>query len=270
MLGRKYKRYERLYIYLFKEGHPALRNLEDEDLIGYWEEDGMGILFFHVPKDLLIEKLCKEYHLECINKEVMSYEEWVEHRLPRPLKVGNLTIAPLWFEGSWDLVFDPSVVFGEGTHPTTYMMLELSWELYSHIYKPKSVLDIGCGSGILTLFWAKLGAEVIAVDLNPLCIRVTENNLRLNRLLQKVILKEGDILTLLPIKTDLVMANLYKGLLFSLFEKETFWVYKYYLFSGFTTAMEKEILEVLKKRPLELIRRKELEDWVGLLFKSLS
>lgn len=267
MLGKKHKKYEKLYIYVLKKAYPPLKDLEDQDFIGYWEEDGMGMLFFHVPKDALVERLCKEYNLECINKEIMSYEDWVEGRVPKPMRVGELTIAPLWCEGNWNLVFDPSVVFGEGTHPTTYLMLELSWNLYKTIYRPKSVLDIGCGSGILTIFWAKLGAEVIAVDLNPLCIKVTENNLRLNNLLEKVVLKEGDILTLLPLKTELVMANVYKKLLLSLFERETFWVYKYYLFSGFTTAMEGEIFEVLERKSLKLLLRRELEDWVCLLLQ---
>lgn len=82
MLGKKHKKYEKLYIYVLKKAYPPLKDLEDQDFIGYWEEDGMGMLFFHVPKDALVERLCKEYNLECINKEIMSYEDWVEEGCP--------------------------------------------------------------------------------------------------------------------------------------------------------------------------------------------
>ena len=269
MLKGKHKNYQNLYTYMVKPSHPKLHQLEDEDFIGFWEEDGMGILFFHRPKEELIEKLVEQYELEVYDKQVIPYKEWNENRFPQPIKVGNLTIAPVWVEGNWDLVFDPSVVFGEGQHPTTAMMLELSWELYTKFDKPKHVLDIGCGSGILTLFWAKLGANVTAVDLNPLCIKVTEHNLELNGLRNQAELKQGNILDLLPIKAELVLGNLYRLLLLKLFENEHFWQAKYYLLSGFSLDMEKELLEKISTLPLEMVIRRTSQNWVCWLVKNL-
>jgi len=266
MLKGKYKKYDTLYIYSFRNSHPELKNFDDEDLIGVWEEEGISVLFFHKPKEELIKELAKKYGLELEVKDVIPYESWNEKRVPKPFKVGPYKIAPVWYEGEWDLIFDPSIVFGEGNHPTTSMMLELSWEFYQNFGKPKKVLDIGCGTGILTLFWAKLGAEVIAVDINPLCVKVTKHNLALNSLSAEVV--EGDIKGLLPIKVDLVLANLYKGLLEELFNLESFWTSQFYLVSGFMNSMEKELLEKLNNRKVELLLRKEKEGWISWFIKN--
>ncbi len=268
MLRGKYKEYKDLYIYIFKRGNPALKNLEDEDFIGAWEEDGVEVLFFHKPKDELIEKLIEKYGLELEEKDRVSYEKWNENRFPRPVKIGDIKIAPVWYEGEWDLVFDPSVVFGEGGHPTTVMMLELSWEFYKRFGKPERVVDMGCGSGILTLFWAKLGASILSIDINPLCIEVTRHNLALNNLLDRAEVKEGDVKSFLPIKADLVLGNLYKGLLLDLLGLPSFWTSSYYLVSGFSVAMERELKEALKPCPAEIIVRKEMKNWVCWLLKN--
>ncbi|MFN3920996.1 MAG: 50S ribosomal protein L11 methyltransferase [Caldimicrobium sp.] len=262
MLKPPYKRYETFYIYAFREGHKELRNFDDPDLIGYWEEDGLGVLFFHQPKDALVEELIKRYNLILEIKDVVPYSQWNEKRIPKPFEVGPFKIAPLWFEGDWDLIFDPSVVFGEGTHPTTLLMLELSWEFFKEKGFPKKVLDLGCGSGILTLFWAKLGAEVLAVDINPLCVKVTHKNLELNGLSAKVF--EADVREWEDFTAELILANLYKGLLLDLFKKETFLQGSYYLISGFTLGMEEEIKEGIKNR-FKILKRREREAWVSYL-----
>ena len=266
MLKGKYSKYEDLYIYGFKNSHPELHSFEDEDLIGYWEEDGVGMLFFHKPKDELVKTLIKKYNLELEVKDRVLYSQWNEGRVPRPFEAGPFKIAPLWFEGNWDLVFDPSVVFGEGSHPTTSMVLEISWEFFQELEKPQTVIDIGCGTGILSLFWAKLGAKVKAVDINPLCIKVTKHNLSLNNLSAEVI--QADIKSLLPVSADLVLANLYKGLLLDLFGLPSFWTSQYYIVSGFFTEMEKELKESLTPYAVKIIKRKERENWVCWLIKN--
>lgn len=263
MLRPPYRRYETFYIYAFREGHPALRDLDDPDLIGYWEEDGLGVLFFHKAKDELVETLSKKYNLQLEIKDVIPYTQWNEKRIPQPFEIGPFKIAPLWFEGDFDIIFDPSVVFGEGTHPTTTLMLEMSWELFQEKGLPKGVLDLGCGSGILTLFWAKLGAKVISLDINPLCVKVTKKNLQLNDLEAEVM--EGDVRTYPFPAAELYLANLYKGLLLELFERPSFFQTKYHLLSGFTTGMEEEILKGLENKPVKVVKRKEKENWVSYL-----
>lgn len=262
MLKPPYKKYENLYIYGFREGHRELKNFDEPDLIGYWEEDGLGVLFFHKPKDELVDELCKKYGLILEIKDIVPYSQWNEGRVLKPFEVGPFKIAPLWFEGTWDILFDPSIVFGEGTHPTTTLMLEQSYEFYGERGLPSSILDLGCGSGILTLFWAKLGAKVRALDINPLCVKVTSKNLLLNGLSAEIF--EADVRTWIDFSSELILANLYKGLLLDLFKREEFYAGKFYIISGFTVGMEEEIREGIKEK-FKILNRKEKDVWVSYL-----
>jgi len=165
-------------------------------------------------------------------------------------------------DGDWDIVIDPSVVFGEGTHPTTSMVLELSWKFYKKFGLPEKVIDLGCGTGVLSLFWAKLGAEVVAVDKNPLCVKVTQHNAKLNNLENKIKVIEKDVKEVLPVNADLVLANLFKGILLELFGLPSFWKSPYYIVSGFSPGMEKELILPLKSFKVEITERVEKNGWV--------
>jgi ribosomal protein L11 methyltransferase len=93
--------------------------------------------------------------------------------------VGRFWVGPPWEDappGAEAIVIDPGRAFGTGAHPTTRLTLELLQEL-----EPASLLDVGCGSGVLSIAAAKLGfGPVLAVDLDETAIQVTLENARLN------------------------------------------------------------------------------------------
>ena len=97
----------------------------------------------------------------------------------RGIPVGRLWVGPPWERPPADLVpvvIEPGRAFGTGAHPTTQLCLELLQEL-----EPASLLDIGCGSGVLSIAAAKLGfAPVTAVDVDPVAIEVTQANAAVN------------------------------------------------------------------------------------------
>lgn len=107
--------------------------------------------------------------------------EWREN-FP-PLEIGPFLIVPTWEQGPATdkilLKLDPGLAFGTGQHPTTRMCLEL---LPQAMADPAGVrlLDVGCGSGILSLAAAKLGARVVASDLDAWCTQATQENALLN------------------------------------------------------------------------------------------
>jgi ribosomal protein L11 methyltransferase len=105
------------------------------------------------------------------------------------------------------LRLDPGLVFGSGLHPTTRHCLELL--LRRAALGPLGrVLDLGCGTGILGLAAALLGAEaVLAVDLNPLCVSTTQHNARLNGLALEVV--EGQAQDHADRPAEVVLANLH-------------------------------------------------------------
>ncbi len=89
--------------------------------------------------------------------------------------VGRLWVGPPWEQAPSDavpIVIDPGRAFGTGAHPTTRLCLELLQEV-----EPSSVVDVGCGSGVLSIAAAKLGfAPVAALDLDDVALEVTAEN----------------------------------------------------------------------------------------------
>jgi len=106
---------------------------------------------------------------------------WTEawKRFHRPITIGPLWIGPPWEEpppGALTVVVDPGQAFGTGSHPTTQLCLALLLE-----QEPVSVLDLGCGSGVLSIAAARLGfGPVVAVDLDPAAVRAARENVAAN------------------------------------------------------------------------------------------
>jgi len=138
-----------------------------------------------------------------------------------PIAIGSFLIVPPWLDleqeagtGSTQHVIriDPGLAFGTGQHPTTQMCLELLDEqLRSTADDKPRVLDVGCGSGILSILAARLGASVVASDLDPWCVRATRDNAALNDVTIPVVQAAG--LDWLRAPADLVIANLMSALL---------------------------------------------------------
>jgi ribosomal protein L11 methyltransferase len=106
-----------------------------------------------------------------------DWEERWKH-FHRPVRAGSLWIVPPWEEArnGESITIDPGRAFGTGAHPTTRLCLELVSEL-----EPGSLLDVGCGSGVLAIAAAKLGfAPVIGVDSDPHAVEAAKANAAAN------------------------------------------------------------------------------------------
>ena len=145
---------------------------------------------------------------------------WKEHF--KPARIGTrLIIKPTWeeFQASDEdiiLELDPGMAFGTGTHPTTRLCLEVIEKIYflegnftNQARKiPQTVLDVGTGSGILSIAAAKLGAsKVIAVDIDPQAVTVAAENLALNGVDQLVQVSDTPV-SLIGGSFDLLVANI--------------------------------------------------------------
>ena len=136
--------------------------------------------------------------------------EWREN-FP-PLEIGPFLVTPTWenlAETSQIVIkLDPGLAFGTGQHPTTRMCLEL---LAETVKPGERALDVGCGSGILSVALAKLGAKVTGSDLDPWCVEATTENAKLNEVEIEV---HGDAdLGGMKAPFPFVIANLMSGLL---------------------------------------------------------
>jgi ribosomal protein L11 methyltransferase len=125
-----------------------------------------------------IRALAGDAVLDVVSEPVPDGWERRWHEFLRPVRVGSLVVRPPWVEGGADdLVIDPGVCFGAGTHPTTRLCLSLLQEL-----EPGGALcDWGAGTGVLAIAAARLGwAPVTAVEVDPAAIAVIERNAALN------------------------------------------------------------------------------------------
>ncbi len=125
--------------------------------------------------------------ISSIRKQTLEDQIWERAYLDqfKPLKFGeNLWVCPSWHQPpdseACNIILDPGIAFGTGTHPTTALCLEF---LDHNPPSNKSVLDYGCGSGILAIAAYKLGASLVTcIDIDPQAIEATKNNARRNNI----------------------------------------------------------------------------------------
>ncbi|HMU94263.1 MAG TPA: 50S ribosomal protein L11 methyltransferase [Anaerolineales bacterium] len=154
-------------------------------------------------------------------------EAWKQHY--KPILIGkSLLILPAWLESPEPsripIKIDPGMAFGTGTHPTTQLCLELM-ERSSLVTSPLSqVIDVGCGSGILSIAALKLGAEkVLGVDIDIESVRNSRENADTNGVGDELILGQGSVTEVLAGQfafksAPLVVANILGPILIRLFD----------------------------------------------------
>lgn len=161
----------------------------------------------------LISRLCT---LSPIYEKVLDEGEWMESWKSHfsLIKVGRVVICPTWMDyqpAGKELVMriDPGMAFGTGHHPTTHMCLA---EVENLMTLGANVLDLGTGSGILSIAAAMLGADkVVALDIDPSAVRIASENFRLNEVDNVATVSEGTLSVVQrPLGVfDLVVANIY-------------------------------------------------------------
>ena len=196
---------------------------------------------------------------------------WKEHF--RVLRIGRRTvIVPTWREhevkpGEVVIDLDPGMAFGTGHHPTTRMCLE---SLESVVGPELYVLDVGCGSGILSIAAAKLGAgRVTGLDTDPVAVKTAEENARNNGVQDRVAIFEGS----LPHESvdrnsyDVVVANISAKVVSGLAGELAASVRAggTLLVSGITREHEDAVSERLVDAGLLIHRSHVDEDWVALV-----
>lgn len=134
---------------------------------------------------------------------------WQEYFKPQTISP-RIAVRPYWEKPLKDvpveIVLKPGMAFGTGTHPTTHLALLM---LEKYLTPGNSLLDAGCGSGILTIAALKLGAaQVSAWDIDSLVIDNFNENLELNGLSRKVAIQIGDVTALPNYNYDLIVSNI--------------------------------------------------------------
>jgi len=261
MLRSPYTAYSRIYTYhIDGTGIPAV---EDPDLIGSWVEDNKTILIFHKSKTGLVEELCRRYNCSLFYQADIDYKDWEMGLDVVPFSVGPLTVAPVWDEGKADIKIDPSVVFGNGFHPSTRLCLKALVRHHEKLGRDFTGLDLGCGTGLLAIGAARLGASaMLAVDNNTLACKVTQQNIINNGVQKNVQINCLDLRKELPdTGVDVILANLHYALLADLFQEASFWRARLYILSGFMPQEEEKLLATLPYNPPAFVERGAMDKW---------
>jgi ribosomal protein L11 methyltransferase len=146
---------------------------------GFEERDEDGAVELAAYTDAGGEERLRQVFEGASTSEVA--EDWEERwrKFHRPVRVGRLWIGPPWESPPPEalaVVIDPGRAFGTGGHPTTTLCLEHLLEL-----EPASLLDVGCGSGVVAIAAARLGfAPVVAVDHDPVAVETSRRNAEVN------------------------------------------------------------------------------------------
>ena len=189
---------------------------------------------------------------------------------------GEVTVKAVYHKNlprtRYNIVIDPQMSFGSGHHQTTTMMIEQLLESRRRI-KGSAVLDMGCGTGILSILAAKLGAgiPVHAVDIDPVCARSAEANSRRNRVPHKIITVCGDASVLNRGRYDYILANINRNILLADMDSYVRALRPQggsIILSGFYTADIPVLLEKAGSLGLREAGRRSLDDWALLVLEK--
>ncbi|NPV57658.1 MAG: methyltransferase domain-containing protein, partial [Anaerolineae bacterium] len=169
---------------------------------------------------------------------------------------------------------DPSMAFGTGTHPTTQLCLAM---VERHLQPGVMAIDIGCGSGILSIAAVKLGAAgALAVDIDPDSVKATQQNAEMNGVIEKLQIGQGSVNEVLEGRYDthkapLVLVNILAPVILRLFNvglADLVTPGGLLVLSGILADQEQGVLAEAVWKGFSLVDRDQLKDWVVLVLKK--
>ncbi|EMT47097.1 MULTISPECIES: 50S ribosomal protein L11 methyltransferase [Anoxybacillus] len=207
----------------------------------------------------------------------VNEEEWATawKKYYNPVKISErFTIVPTWetYEpvSSDELIIelDPGMAFGTGTHPTTVMCIQA---LEKTVKKGDTVVDVGTGSGILSIAAAMLGAErVHALDLDPVAVESAKLNVKLNKVHDVVTVSQNNLLDRMDEQADVIVANILAEIILR-FVDDAYRLLRaggMFITSGIIQTKKQEVKEGLLRAGFTIEETLTMEDWVAFIAKK--
>lgn len=206
----------------------------------------------------------------------LAEQDWAENwkKYYEPTRISHdLTIVPSWTDyeaktGEKIIRLDPGMAFGTGTHPTTKMSL---FALEQVLRGGETVLDVGTGSGVLSIASSLLGAKSIyAYDLDEVAVRVAQENINLNAGTENIHVATGNLLQSVDIQADVIVANILADILINMTE-DAYRLVKdegYLIMSGIISEKWEMVRESAEKAGFFLETHMIQGEWNACVFKK--
>ena len=257
-------------------------DLIDEELIN--KDRTTSVIHLYIPKEQNVRE-CIQALGNLLESAGIAYEiktdtlhesDWADNwkKYFKVTPIGSrLVICPSWEkydnkDSKAILKIDPGAAFGTGTHATTSLCLEL---LEKYVKKGDTMLDIGCGSGILSVAGVLLGADsAVGVDIDPTAVKVAKENALLNAVSDKTDFEVGDLAEKVNGKFDIICANIVADVIIRLNGD----VKKYmtddtiYITSGIIDVRAQQVKESFINSGFEIIEELKRDNWYAFALKS--
>jgi len=214
-------------------------------------------------------KALQEIFEEKISLEIDIKEkenkDWIENykKSIKPVEIEEFYIHPSWYppkENKINITINPALAFGSGHHESTRSCVKA---LKKYVSKGKTLLDVGCGSGILGIVASKLGAKVDACDTDPLAVKSAKENFELNNVTYES-MWEGSANNTDKVY-DIVVANIIADVLIFIANDIKNRVNDILILSGIIDKYKNKVLD--KYKEFELIEEIKENEWVTLVLK---
>ncbi len=212
--------------------------------------------------------------LNITTMKIINEENWAHawKKYYKPAKVSErIVIVPEWEDYQLEspdelkIILDPGMAFGTGTHPTTILSIR---GLEKYVKADDTVIDVGCGSGVLSIGASILGAkDIYAFDLDEVAVNSTISNLALNGLENKVTVGQNNLLENIDLQANVIVSNILAEIIVKFVEDAWNNLVSGGLFitSGIIEPKKALVLEELERHGFKILEVNEIEDWVSIV-----